>query len=190
MILVGRTVGFVGLRSLLGDVRVAQFPVLVDEIIAGELASADLARIILNVQVQQPNLPPVSSGVVLPLSVPDRVGRHPGRQQVPLGVLPVTVLRLERVPAVTAGVAPVAVVRVHPRLDLLAPWISDSRRSAVLVVLAGRGEIPRLETRPLETRLCGRGAGSARRGRRRRVILVQHSMKLHRAIAASYVVNH
>lgn len=106
----------------------------------------------------------------------------PRRQKVSFRVLPVAVLRLEGVLAVTAGVAAaaVAVAAVVARIVARAAREVPSRcRPAVLVVLGRRILALRWQLAvPLLT------------GRCRRVILVQHTMKAHRSVAARDVVDH
>lgn len=109
----------------------------------------------------------------------------PRRQQMPLGVLPVAVLRLEGVLAVVAGVAAAVVAAVVARVvgRVIA---SSRRRSAVLVVLARRILDLRQLARP-RWRTCRRTHVLRRR---RRVILVQNTVEAHRAVAARDVVHH
>lgn len=136
-------------------VRVTQLPVLVHKVVTGELAAADLAGVILHVQVQQTDLSP-AAGARDFLGPGGRVVGDvrgcvvdPRRQQVPFGVLPVAVLRLEGVLAVAAGVAVAGVAggAVAAVVAGVAGAARDGdtgsgcrryrrRRPAVLVVLA------------------------------------------------------
>lgn len=109
------------------------------------------------------------------------------RQQMPLGVFPVAVLRLEGVLAVVAGVtaAVVAVVAAVVAGVVGAAHVvaSSRRRSAVLVVLARRVlDLRQLAIPRRPWRRCVR--------RRRRIILVQNAVEAHRPVAARDVVHY
>lgn len=150
----------------------AQLPVLVHEVVTRKLAAADLAGIVLHVQVQQSDLSPATRDV-LPRTV---IGTVAGclvdsrRQQVPLSVLPVAVLRFESVLAITASVT-TAVVTVAAVVAGIAEAAREARcRSAVLVVLARQvlGFCQRTVSRLRRANLPGEPDVC----RRRRVILV------------------
>lgn len=109
----------------------------------------------------------------------------PRRQQMPLSMLPVAVLRLKGVLAVVAGIAAAVVAAVVARV--VGRVIASSRgRSAVLVVLARR--ILELRQLAIPRRTSSRRAELVRR--RRRIILVQNPVEAHRAVAARDVVHH
>lgn len=152
-------------------ISVTQLSVLVDEIITREFASAYFARIILYVQVEKSNLPFVSRIIiiVMTISLDRRVGGggcsrrcSPGYsvstpirsswQQVSLSVLPVTILGLEGVPAITAIVnsnvaAGIVSSRCHHRIRRTISYSGDDTRccpttittTTIFVVLGGLG---------------------------------------------------
>lgn len=187
----------------------AELPVLVHEVVTRELAAADLAGIVLYVQIQQSDLPSASARGILLRPVINAIpaasvvavaaaaaGRlvDPRRQQVPLGMLPVAVLRLEGVLAIAASIATavIAVVAtVIARVDAWAACVAafSRRRSTVLVVLARwilaicQLAIPRRTSR-----CTVRCTVSMRR--RRRIILIQNTVEAYRSIAARDVVHH
>lgn len=133
---------------------------LVHEVITGKLAAADLARIVLHIQVQQSDLSSTSARGILSRPVINTILAaafaaafaavvaaslvDPRWQQMPLGVFPVAILRLEGVLAVATSVAAtvaaiVAIVAaVVARVVARAARVASSSRcrSAVLVVLA------------------------------------------------------
>lgn len=116
---------------------------------------------------------------------------------MPLGVLPVAILRLEGVLAVAAGVATAIVGVAAVVAGVVAGAArettpaSSRRRSTVLVVFAQRVLALRRQL-TIPRRTCLR-AGSVRRRRRRRgrrVVLVQDSVKAYGSVAARDVVYH
>lgn len=178
------------------------------EVVTRELASANLAGIVLYIQIQQFHLPPASvrgggscggdDGGFLPrapvAAVAGRLVDPRRRQQVPLRVLPVAILRLEGVLAVAASVA-TAVVGVAGVVGVVAGVVAETAReaapasarwSAVLVVFARRILALRQLTVPLGSRLRARPV----RRRRRRIVLVQDPVKAHGSVAARDVVYH
>jgi len=142
------------------------------EVVTGKLAATDLARIILHIQIQQSDLSSVTHSVLSRTVIETAAGRlvDPRRQQMPFGMLPVTILRLKSVLAIAAGVAAavVAVAAVVARIAGTARETVLSRcRSAVFVVLARQVLAFRQRTVPLRTNLCAESVG-----RCGRVILV------------------